>query len=593
MHKANIESNGPYPYPERGSASSSQGQYSFSTPLAHTPTGSSPGSVGAYSTLQRPTSSHSGTPSSAHHQVSSLAQRSPQASHNYTKIPSQPHLPQYHPPQPHTPLGPPSGRPTYNLSHDSLGSYGHQRTLSSGSYSQPHPLEVLPVSTKHLPSERLLSAESRPREQSISVSPKTRIDALPGVQTANATRHQDRHSDQQTHSVIPSSQISDNQSDVSEREIKLLSRRSTSFAIEGLLNEVPINDQIPQPGVTQTPHRTSHDRELSTPRSQTHQPFVPPINPTPTPVDYQTPRSASVLMSNSRVPLEINQQDPKMEGIIEDPQSHPTKQVLHEGNSKHHLDDFPIKSSTSPTAPALKNQPARKKPRLEGKVKKERASPPPEHVKASEPLKIALQAQKQLRKREVPRFAQSVRKVGLPTNGYSTLSSKGSISATQSNANSSVLLANEKATQQSGKPDVNNEAQINGNHVPIAQTERKVGPLGAWEPTILDVEPVEDITKIISDWLFTEVVLKQGIEVGPAGGSASKGAVLEIEAKIGRLIDKNTNDRLRLPVATECIVSPTDPNMRISFESSMTQVGVKLSNFFSRLTAWNRHNIAL
>ena len=56
------------------------------------------------------------------------------------------------------------------------------------------------------------------------------------------------------------------------------------------------------------------------------------------------------------------------------------------------------------------------------------------------------------------------------------------------------------------------------------------------------------------------------------GPSASGSAVLEVEAKIGQLIDKNTNERIRLPVMTECVVSPSDPSIKLAFKSSMTVV---------------------
>lgn len=50
------------------------------------------------------------------------------------------------------------------------------------------------------------------------------------------------------------------------------------------------------------------------------------------------------------------------------------------------------------------------------------------------------------------------------------------------------------------------------------------------------------------------------------------GAILEVEAKLGQLVDKNRGERLRLPVLTECVVSRDDPSMRLAFESSMTLV---------------------
>ncbi|MCJ1366363.1 mRNA-capping enzyme subunit beta [Acarospora aff. strigata] len=99
--------------------------------------------------------------------------------------------------------------------------------------------------------------------------------------------------------------------------------------------------------------------------------------------------------------------------------------------------------------------------------------------------------------------------------------------------------------------------------LPKAQPELAgQGPLGPWEPSILNLIPSEEVTRIISDFLFTQVVLRDDVGAGPAGGGPGQGAVLEIEAKIGQLIDKNTNDRLRLPIMSECVISKDDPNLR-------------------------------
>ena len=89
------------------------------------------------------------------------------------------------------------------------------------------------------------------------------------------------------------------------------------------------------------------------------------------------------------------------------------------------------------------------------------------------------------------------------------------------------------------------------------------GPSGVWEPSILNLTPSEDLTRVLCDFIYNEVVLRDDV---------GEGAVLEIEAKIGQLVDKNTNDRIRLPVMTESVVCKNDPNLRIAFESSMTEV---------------------
>lgn len=98
------------------------------------------------------------------------------------------------------------------------------------------------------------------------------------------------------------------------------------------------------------------------------------------------------------------------------------------------------------------------------------------------------------------------------------------------------------------------------------------GPLGDWEENILNTRPSEESVKAIMDFLYREVVGRPEVGVGPAGGGSSKGAMMEIEAKIGQLIDKNTNERLRLPILTECVLNRDDPVLRVNFKSSMTEV---------------------
>ena len=88
--------------------------------------------------------------------------------------------------------------------------------------------------------------------------------------------------------------------------------------------------------------------------------------------------------------------------------------------------------------------------------------------------------------------------------------------------------------------------------------------LGPWEPSISDTTPVNDLTKAIADFLYLEVVNRNDW-----GELESRGVAVEIEAKLGQLIDKETNQRYWLPVLSECVLAPSN---RISFRSSMTEV---------------------
>ncbi|ROT36558.1 mRNA triphosphatase CET1 [Sodiomyces alkalinus F11] len=94
--------------------------------------------------------------------------------------------------------------------------------------------------------------------------------------------------------------------------------------------------------------------------------------------------------------------------------------------------------------------------------------------------------------------------------------------------------------------------------------------LGPWEPSITGVKPMEEISKAIADFLFVNVIASP-----VAGEITSRGIQFEIEAKLGTLIDKDTNDRVMKFIATECILQDTG---RLAFRSSMTEAQHKVLN---------------
>jgi hypothetical protein len=101
---------------------------------------------------------------------------------------------------------------------------------------------------------------------------------------------------------------------------------------------------------------------------------------------------------------------------------------------------------------------------------------------------------------------------------------------------------------------------------------RPVGSLGPWEPSITGVIPFEEITKSLCDFLFQHVVLRNDVAVGGAGSAAAgQGTIIEVEAKLGHVIDQDRRERLRLPVLTESVIN-RDSGFRTAFESSMTVV---------------------
>lgn len=99
------------------------------------------------------------------------------------------------------------------------------------------------------------------------------------------------------------------------------------------------------------------------------------------------------------------------------------------------------------------------------------------------------------------------------------------------------------------------------------------GHLGPWEPSVTGYIPHEDMTKLVCDFLFQHVVLRNDVGAEPAGSSASgQGAIIEVEAKLGKHIDQDRKERLYLPVMTETILNKENSRFRTSFESSMSLV---------------------
>jgi polynucleotide 5'-triphosphatase len=96
---------------------------------------------------------------------------------------------------------------------------------------------------------------------------------------------------------------------------------------------------------------------------------------------------------------------------------------------------------------------------------------------------------------------------------------------------------------------------------PVEDPSRLLGP---WEKSITGHKPFEQMTKIVADWLYVNVVSRSDV-----GELASRGVEVEIEAKLGQLIDKDTSQRFQLPVMSECVLAE---NGRVGFRSSMTEV---------------------
>ena len=98
-------------------------------------------------------------------------------------------------------------------------------------------------------------------------------------------------------------------------------------------------------------------------------------------------------------------------------------------------------------------------------------------------------------------------------------------------------------------------------------------PLGPLEVSIANMQPFEELTRAISDFLFTQIVIRPDIGSISASGTPTGPAVLEIEAKLGQLIDPDTGLRFSLPIITESVLDHTmlEGRRRPHFKSIMTE----------------------
>ncbi|KXJ86858.1 CYTH-like domain-containing protein [Microdochium bolleyi] len=101
-----------------------------------------------------------------------------------------------------------------------------------------------------------------------------------------------------------------------------------------------------------------------------------------------------------------------------------------------------------------------------------------------------------------------------------------------------------------------------------------------WENSIEGTKPIETASKMVADFIFMQVMNNPNIEE-----IRSRGIPFEIEAKLGTIIDRQTNDRLHFPtpvLAGECILQE---GARVAFRSSMTdQQHQELNQYLNQQT---------
>lgn len=551
--------------------------YGQSTPLSQTPSAATPGSAQTYFSQIRPQSSHSAsTPTSAQAQTSNFARQSPSITQQQIRAPSQTFVSQQYLSQPSTPLGPPStyGKVNSGMPRDSPSSYVHKRNHSGDSYSHPALLAQSPSSehpgsfrtsplgygARRLRNSSRDQSMSEERERSLSVSPKTRLPSQPRIDISRAVQEiPSSYQHPLSDGTVAIAHDGSETPNRSEPWMGQKSSRSFALGVNGILNN---------PTMTEKSELTNQ------------------------PVWYAEKNASQTISSNferySSVDVSV-QQRPDISHASTAPTVVPSiKQAVNPSQttlSQGYLDisgppslvpnqsQLPSEPSCAPSQISQQLSPkATPEPKVDlgamprHKSKTEQMQPPANTTNLPAPSKS-----RKRRREDPPIWAQSSR--GLrESNPFLTRNkhSPGTVAPPSKSA-----LPTEKPRIILDRKQSPPIAEANGHTIAangLRSPSSQSRPLGAWEPTILNEIPSEEVTRIISDFLYTEVVMRDGVGVAPAGGGKLKGAVLEIEAKVGQIIDKNTDERLRLPVMTECVLDKSEPSVRTIFRSSMTEV---------------------
>lgn len=93
--------------------------------------------------------------------------------------------------------------------------------------------------------------------------------------------------------------------------------------------------------------------------------------------------------------------------------------------------------------------------------------------------------------------------------------------------------------------------------------------IGGLEPSLTNVQPYDDVVRKVCDFLWSTVVEREDLHGGVPEG-AHPNIKLEIEGKLGTLVDRNTNERVNLPILTQAVSAL--PTTKLGFESHMNEV---------------------
>lgn len=584
---------GQYPFPQSTSQSPVTGmpgqQYPpFSGHPATTPGGRPPsygfqqqpatpsqyGPSGMPQGFQQQHPSHSPTPPSHHSHTPHSVRQSPMTTFMPAPQPPHAHQLQYQQSQhsqPSTPLGPPSlqHQRTSGLSNSHPEAYSpyHQRNFSGasngvagGSPAQPHhpsignmvesPSAYSRQSSQHIrrTSDHLSQMD---RERSVSVSPKTKVP--PRVPSQGS-----RQSSLQESSFSTRSSIQQSVAQPYETQSHVPPPTNSNAAQPQYAH--PVKVEVPQ-----TPSQMSH---AGATMPVTAEPQTPLSSENVAQHHHSQKMGMDHLLTpaHDRAQPETIQQDDMAAGVNRqpDPFMPPAPRVpkaAGEPSANLKVEDGPKMSDALTVARTTPS------PRADGTFKREQANtkkrPASSELNAAPPMK-----------RERRRY--TTRPIWAQLHKNNPLS--GGVSQRQGVQRQFAQRqeAQRQGAQQRNTPMVPNppvNGRANGHAIPPWELNppldhdllhaREV--LGPWEKTFKWNTPYPDMLRSLQDWLYVKLAENADVGNDPATGA------IEIEAKIGTLIQETTGDRVRLPVTTIGLIHP-DANKHYRFESRMEEV---------------------
>ncbi|ETS73128.1 hypothetical protein PFICI_15073 [Pestalotiopsis fici W106-1] len=270
----------------------------------------------------------------------------------------------------------------------------------------------------------------------------------------------------------------------------------------------------------------------------------------------------------------------------------PTDQHLHQIPQQHQQSQMQQALPPSSQVPAMKREGTPAKRKLDDRdlqpdeLNGTRRPPPPPQMNGthgtgpliSQPSSPVVPRRKKTRFAHPPVWAQSGKARQPNASRNYTLKSKthvgGGSHEPHTNGDTNLAPSNESKAKLEQASVKSEHASRHTSPEVIRKTEEQsaISPDNrAWklldgrpfpvQPISLNL-PIDNLVRTVADFLFQHICLSEF-----SGEVRARGIQWEVEAKLGTIIDRNTNSRVAYPVNGECVLTP---DARVAFRSSMT-----------------------